>query len=120
MFTARYEINIEEQSRLIFIFQVGAIPQAVSRRPFTVEARVQSKASPCEICSGQSDTGTGFSGSTSFFSLLLSFHQCSTLIFTYTLLLRGQAGEAGNLLKISALSEIGEHRIKNYFQCFRL
>ena len=86
MFTARYEINIEEQSRLIFIFQVGAIPQAVSRRPFTVEARVQSKASPCEICSGQSDIG--FSESV-FIPPMLHTH-----ISFYTLLLPGgQAGE---------------------------
>jgi len=84
------------------------MPQAVSRRLFTVEARVQSTTSPCEVCNGRSGTGTGFSGSTSFFSLLLSFHQCSTLIFTYTLLLRGQTGKAGNLPKISALSEIGK------------
>jgi hypothetical protein len=30
-------------------------------------------------------------------------------MFTYTLLLRAQTGEAGNLPKISAVSEIGEH-----------
>jgi hypothetical protein len=35
--------------------------QAVSQRPFTVEAQVRSRVSPCGICGGQSGTGTGFS-----------------------------------------------------------
>jgi hypothetical protein len=34
--------------------------QAVSRVPLTAEARVISGASLCEVCGGQSDTGTGF------------------------------------------------------------
>jgi hypothetical protein len=41
--------------------------QAVSRRPLTVEAWARSRVSPCGICDGQSDTGTGFSPSTSVF-----------------------------------------------------
>jgi hypothetical protein len=41
--------------------------QAVSRWPFTSEARVRSRVSPCGVCAGQSDTGTGFSSSTSVF-----------------------------------------------------
>jgi hypothetical protein len=44
-----------------------AMAQAVSRRPATAEARVRSWVSPCGICVGQSDTGTGFSASTSVF-----------------------------------------------------
>jgi hypothetical protein len=44
-----------------------AIAQAVSRRPLTVETRVRSRVSPCEICGGQSGTGIGFSPSTSVF-----------------------------------------------------
>jgi hypothetical protein len=44
-----------------------AIAQAVSRRPFAAEARVQSRVGPCAICGGQSGTGTGFSPSTSVF-----------------------------------------------------
>jgi hypothetical protein len=41
--------------------------QAVSRRPLTAEARVRSPVSPCEICGGQSGTGTGFFPSSSVF-----------------------------------------------------
>jgi hypothetical protein len=43
-----------------------AMAQAVSRRPLTAEAWVRSQVSPCEICGGQSDTGTGFSPSCRF------------------------------------------------------
>jgi hypothetical protein len=41
--------------------------QAVSRRPPTPEARVQSRVSPCGICDEQTGTGTGISPSTSVF-----------------------------------------------------
>jgi hypothetical protein len=42
-----------------------AMAQAVSRRPLTAEARVQSRVTPCGICGGQSGTGTDFFPSTS-------------------------------------------------------
>jgi hypothetical protein len=41
--------------------------QAVSRRPLTAEARVRVRVSPCEICGGQSGTGTGLSPNSSVF-----------------------------------------------------
>jgi hypothetical protein len=44
-----------------------AMAQAVSRRPLTADAQIQSRVSPCGICGGQSGTGTGFSPSTSVF-----------------------------------------------------
>jgi hypothetical protein len=51
-----------------FKFSVGlAMAQAVSHRILTVEARVQSQASQCGVCGGQSGSGTGFSPSTSEF-----------------------------------------------------
>jgi hypothetical protein len=34
--------------------------RAVGCQPFPVEGRVLSRVTPCEICGGQSDTGTGF------------------------------------------------------------
>jgi hypothetical protein len=52
-----------------------AMAQAVSRRPLTAKARVRCRVSPCEIC-GQSDTGTGFSPSTSVFPC--QFHSTGT------------------------------------------
>jgi hypothetical protein len=54
-----------------------AMAQVVSRRPLTAEARVRSLVNPCEICGGQSGTGTGFFWSTSVFPLSISFHRCS-------------------------------------------
>jgi hypothetical protein len=39
--------------------------QAVGRRPPTLETPVLSQVSPCEICGGQSDIGTGFPPRTS-------------------------------------------------------
>jgi hypothetical protein len=53
-----------------------AMAQAVSRRPLTAEARVRSRVSPCEICGGQSGTGTGF------FSELSVFPWCSIICKT--------------------------------------
>jgi hypothetical protein len=43
------------------------IPQVVSRRPLTAEARVRAWVNPCGIRGGQSGTGTGFSPSSSVF-----------------------------------------------------
>jgi len=43
-----------------------AMVQAVSHHPLTTEAHVQTQASPCWICSGLSETGTGYSVYSSF------------------------------------------------------
>jgi hypothetical protein len=47
--------------------------QVVSRRPLTVEARVN----PYGICGGEGDSRTGFSPSSSVFLLSVSFHRRS-------------------------------------------
>jgi len=52
-----------------------AVAQTVGRRPLTEEAGVPSHDSPCGICDGQSDSGTGFN-----FPQSVLFHQFSTLI----------------------------------------
>jgi hypothetical protein len=53
-----------------------AMAQAVSHGPVMAEALVHARASLCEICGGQSGTGTGFYAS-SWFSLSISFHRSS-------------------------------------------
>jgi hypothetical protein len=65
------------QYSLISRYKAGcighAMAKAVSHRPLTAEARVCTRVSPCGVCGGQSDTGTGFSPC-SLFSLPVSFH----------------------------------------------
>jgi len=48
-----------------------AMIQLVSRWSLTMEAQVQSKASPDGICGGQSDIGRGFSMSTAVFAYVI-------------------------------------------------
>jgi hypothetical protein len=43
------------------------VVQVVSRRLLTAEPRVRVWVNPCEICGGQSGTGTSFSPSSSVF-----------------------------------------------------
>jgi hypothetical protein len=44
-----------------------AMAHAVSCQPLSAEARVRAPVSPCGISGGRSDTGTGFSPSSSVF-----------------------------------------------------
>ena len=60
-----YSNKIQEK----FLFKGRTRTQAVYRRSLTAEARIRFHAYPCEICGGQSGTGTiFFSVSTSFLS----------------------------------------------------
>jgi hypothetical protein len=56
--------------------------QAVSLQPLTVEARVQSRLSPCGICGGQSGTGTGFPPEYFGFPLTILFHRHSIIFLS--------------------------------------
>jgi hypothetical protein len=87
--------------------------QAVSVRHLTAVAQLR----VCGTCGGQSGKERGFSQRTSGFPLSLSFHLCSVLIFSYTLLLpEGQAGEIwAPSKKTKRFSEIGENCILKYF-----
>jgi hypothetical protein len=51
--------------------------QAVSCWPLTAKARVRARVSPCGICGGQSDAGTGSSLSCSV--LLCQYHSTVAL-----------------------------------------
>ena len=64
-----------------------AINQAVSCKPLSRKAQVQSHASPYGNCDGQSGSGTGFSSYTSKFSAVKSCHKCPKLIHSLTLTL---------------------------------
>jgi hypothetical protein len=62
-----------------------AMAHAVSHRPLTAEAWVQSHASPCEICGVQSVIGTTFSLDYVGFPLSVLFHQCFIRTNTFTI-----------------------------------
>jgi hypothetical protein len=69
--------------------------RAVSRCPLTAEAQARSQDSPYQTCDGPSGTGTGFLPVLQFSPVSsLPFHQRSTPIFIYMLLLPdGQMNE---------------------------
>jgi len=68
----------------------------------------------CEICGGQSGTGTGFSQSTASFPLSVSFHHCSILIHLHVAAFtRKKRAKPGNPPKINALSKIGEYWLES-------
>jgi hypothetical protein len=61
VFTARYELNLQIQFSLTFALTIVPwlrclVAKLLWRRPI-----FKSRVSPCEICGGQSDSGTRFS-----------------------------------------------------------
>jgi hypothetical protein len=51
-------------------------------QPFTVGSQLWFQASPCGICDGQSDTGTGVSSKYISFHKSFSLHQCCILTYS--------------------------------------
>jgi len=58
------------------------MPQGVSRRLLTAEARIRLKASPSEIFGGHSDNNIGFC--VSGFPLSVLFHQCYLTLWPWS------------------------------------
>jgi hypothetical protein len=102
--SARYELNLQSQCRLILVFSLGFDPR-VWHAIFVVETY-------------HWDT---FSSEYFGFLLSVSVHQSSILLYVCRLLLPGRkTNEAGNIPNGNAISEIGEHWIKKQFHYFSL
>jgi hypothetical protein len=56
-------------NRFFIVVMGRAVTRGVRHWVLTAKVLVQSQTSPCGICGGQSNTGTGLSTSTSFFPL---------------------------------------------------
>jgi len=82
--------------------------QTVRRRPLTAEARLRCQF-PRDLWWTKLGLGQVFSSKYFGFPMSVSFHQCSLLVFIYTLLLsEGQTGEAWEPSKKLNSSEIGK------------
>jgi hypothetical protein len=94
-----------------------AIAQAVSRRPFTAEAQILSRSSLCEICSGQSGTGTGLSPRLRFSPVSIIPPMLHTHLRLRVVLTRRTTGRSlGTFGKqCFFFSEIGAYWVEKYF-----
>jgi hypothetical protein len=64
-------VFFEVESEILYLFEIclnRAMIQSVSRQTFISAVRVQSQASTCKICGGQSSNGTDFLPSASVFT----------------------------------------------------
>jgi hypothetical protein len=66
---------VAQQNAIQVTLKQMAVAQAVSRRPLTAESRDRARVNPRGICGGLSGTGTGFSPSSWFCPVNLSFHR---------------------------------------------
>jgi len=100
-----------------FLFSASpATAQTFRRRPVTTEASVRSQVSPCEICDGQIDNGTGFSSRTSLFPC--QYHSTSapySSSSTRCCYQKDKPTKPWNISKSNAVSESGEHWIEKCF-----
>jgi len=92
--------------------------QAVSRWPLVVRLWVPSQISPCENCSGQSGTVTGFPPSTSFSPVNIIAPLLHTHHLHVVLLSEGQRAKPGNS-ESNAVADFGGHLIEKCFSYFR-
>jgi hypothetical protein len=94
------------------------VTQAVNEHPLTSKTRVRYQVSSCEICEGQSGTGTVLSPSTSVFNppVFMSSTCCCYQNHKWV--------KSGNLPNSKAVFEIGQHRTEKCFylefKCFHL
>ena len=73
-----YQATVSQRLRNTVLNYGRAMIRMVSHRSLTMEAQVNSKASPDGICCGQSDIGTGFSLSTAVLC-----HHSATALYPY-------------------------------------
>jgi hypothetical protein len=94
--------------------------QAVSCRPFTAGARIRALISSCDICGEQSGSGTGFSPSSSAFSVSIIPPWFS--ILTYRLVMKnrlvcGRSSETSfHTIDLNILHSSKVIWLKNVFQ----
>jgi hypothetical protein len=81
--------------------------------PVTAGARVRSQVNPCEICGGESDTGTGLYTNTSVFPCQYNSTNVALLLFsTCCSYQKDKRAKTGNVPQKNALSEIGKRWIE--------
>jgi hypothetical protein len=91
------------------MFERRAMAQAVSRGSVTAEERLRSRAKPCELCGGQSCTGTGFHPNVSVSLVTITLPVLRTYVLINITLTRRTSGRTrGTLNQITAVSDIGE------------
>lgn len=83
--------------------------QEVSPQPVTTETEFQLQAKPCDILVGKVTLGQVFHRVIRF-SLPLSLHHCSIIIFVHALpLIEGKQTKPGDIPISNVLSESGKH-----------
>ena len=120
-FSVSYELSFCTLFRCVLGSRVCTVAEAVSRRPLTADAPVRSQVSPRGICGGRSGTVTGPPPCRvllSAFPLSVFFHQCSLLIFIYTLLLSGGGWSLGTFKQSNAVWYRGSTGLTSTFSLF--